>query len=48
LAEPAHPAVVARIADERLLCDVRTVSDRELPALARALAAASTEAAVIT
>ncbi len=39
--DPPEPAVVARLADDRLLCDVRTVSDRELPELARALAAAA-------
>ena len=45
--EPS-PAVVARLCDERLLCDVRTVAERELPALARALALAATEGDVIT
>jgi L-seryl-tRNA(Ser) seleniumtransferase len=35
------PAVVARLCDDRLLCDVRTVADHELPALARALVAAT-------
>lgn len=51
LAEPS-PAlpVVARLHDERLLCDVRTVTDGELPALVRALALAiaATEGDVIT
>lgn len=49
LAEPpTNPSVVARLHDERLLCDVRTVTDSELPALARALALAATEGDVIT
>jgi L-seryl-tRNA(Ser) seleniumtransferase len=34
------PPVIARIAGDRLLVDVRTVADSELPALARAIAAA--------
>jgi hypothetical protein len=34
------PPVIARIAGDRLLVDVRTVADAELPALARAIAAA--------
>jgi L-seryl-tRNA(Ser) seleniumtransferase len=33
----ADPPVVARLCDGRLLCDVRTVADSELPVLARAL-----------
>lgn len=37
-------AVVARLSDERLVCDVRTVNDPELPILARALVAAHGEA----
>jgi len=32
------PPVVARIADDRLLLDVRTLGDDDLPAVARALA----------
>ena len=36
----AESAVVARLAGDRLLCDVRTVSEGELPALAQALVAA--------
>ncbi len=41
-------ALATRLCDERLLCDVRTVAERELPALARALALAATEGDVIT
>jgi L-seryl-tRNA(Ser) seleniumtransferase len=34
------PPVVARVARQRLLCDVRTISDAQLPDVARALRAA--------
>jgi L-seryl-tRNA(Ser) seleniumtransferase len=37
LLRSAHPAVIGRIHDERLLFDMLTVSDSELPDLAAAL-----------
>ncbi len=38
------PAVVARLAENRLLCDVRTLREGDLPVLARALVAAARHA----
>jgi L-seryl-tRNA(Ser) seleniumtransferase len=37
LLRSGHPAVIGRIKDERLLLDMLTVSDAELPELAAAL-----------
>jgi L-seryl-tRNA(Ser) seleniumtransferase len=39
----ASPPVVARIAEDRLLLDVRTLGDHDLPAIARAFAHERTE-----